>query len=51
MEANSPFHGLTEAEARQMRAMGGGNTPPPPITKSALNHRLRKLVELGKEER
>ena len=23
----------------------------PPITKSALNHRLRKLVELGKEER
>ena len=22
----------------------------PPITKSALNHRLRKLVELGREE-
>jgi len=23
----------------------------PPITKSALNHRLRKLVELGRQER
>ena len=34
MEPNSPFHGLTDAEAKQLREMGGGNTPPPPITKS-----------------
>ena len=34
MKPNSPFHGLTDAEAKQLREMGGGNTPPPPITKS-----------------
>ena len=34
MEPNSPFHGLTQAEAQKLREMGGGNTPPPPITKS-----------------
>ena len=34
MEPNSPFHGLTEAEAKRLREMGSGNTPPPPITKS-----------------
>ena len=34
MEPNSPFHGLTDTEAKQLREMGGGNTPPPPITKS-----------------
>ena len=35
MESDVPICGLTEAEARQMRETGGGNTPPPPITKSA----------------
>lgn len=35
MERNSPFHGLSEAEARRLREMGYGNTPPPPITRSA----------------
>ena len=35
MEPNSPLHGLTDAEAKRLREMGGGNTPPPPITKSA----------------
>lgn len=34
MEPNSPFSGLTEAEAERLREMGGGNTPPPSITKS-----------------
>ena len=34
MEPNSPFHGLTQAEAQKLREMRGGNTPPPPITKS-----------------
>lgn len=34
MDPNSPFHGLTQAEAQKLREMGGGNTPPPPITKS-----------------
>lgn len=34
MEPNSPFHGLTQAEAQKLREMGGGNTPPPSITKS-----------------
>lgn len=34
MEPNSPFSGLTDVEAKQLREMGGGNTPPPPITKS-----------------
>ena len=35
MEPNSPLHGLTDAEAKRLREMGGGNTPPPPITKPA----------------
>ena len=34
MKMNAQYHGLTEAEARRLREMGGGNTPPPPITKS-----------------
>lgn len=34
MGSNTPLHGLSEAEARRLREMGGGNTPPPPITKS-----------------
>lgn len=34
MGSNIPLHGLTEAEARRLREMGGGNTPPTPITKS-----------------
>ena len=34
MKPNSSTHGLTEAEAKQLREIGGGNTPPPPITKS-----------------
>ena len=34
MEPNSPFSGLTKAEAERLREMGGGNTPPPSITKS-----------------
>ncbi len=34
MGSNSPFHGLTDAEAKRLRETGGGNTPPPPITKS-----------------
>ena len=34
MESNSPMRGLTEAQAKQLREMGGGNTPLPPITKS-----------------
>ncbi len=33
MKPNAPVHGLTEAEAKKLREMGGGNTPPPPITK------------------
>ena len=33
MKMNAQYHGLTEAEARRLREMGGGNTPPPPITK------------------
>ena len=28
-------HGLTDVEAKRLREMGGGNAPPPPITKSA----------------
>ena len=35
MKPNSATHGLTEAEAKQLREIRGGNTPPPPITKSA----------------
>ena len=35
MESNSSLRGLTEAEAKKLREMGGGNTPPPSITKSA----------------
>lgn len=35
MKPNSSTHGLTEAEAKQLREIGDGNTPPPPITKSA----------------
>ena len=35
MEPNLPIRGLTEAEAGRLREVGGGNTPPPPITKSA----------------
>ena len=33
MGPNSPIHGLTEAEVRRLRETGGGNAPPPPITK------------------
>ena len=33
MEPSSPFHGLSDAEAKRLREMGGGNTPPPPISK------------------
>ena len=35
MALDPTFHGLTEAEAKRLRELGGGNTPPPPITKSA----------------
>ena len=35
MMPHSPCGGLTEAEARLLREMGGGNVPPPPITRSA----------------
>ena len=35
MALDPTFHGLTEAEAKRLRELGGGSTPPPPITKSA----------------
>lgn len=33
MRSDPVFHGLTDAEAQKLREMGGGNTPPPSITK------------------
>ena len=46
MESNSPLHGLTDAEAKRLREMGGGNTPPPPITKSASQIILENVCTL-----